>query len=54
MEWLDLEQLQLSADVPDLIAPYVQGEWGSAENSASKVLRLLDHVAILRSARWSA
>jgi twitching motility protein PilI len=54
MEWLDLEQLQLSADVPDLIAPYVQGEWGSAENSASKVLRLLDHLAILRSARWSA
>ena len=54
MQWLDLEQLQLSANVPDLIAPYVQGEWESEENSVSKILRLLDHVAILRSARWAA
>jgi twitching motility protein PilI len=53
MEWLDLERLQLSANVPDLIAPYVQGEWAGSEGSEQKSLRLLDHVAILRSARWA-
>lgn len=53
MEWLDLEQLQLSNNVPDQIAPYIQGEWVINQES-HQVLRLLDHVAILRSARWVA
>lgn len=52
MEWLDIEQLQASTNVDDHIAPYVQGEWTFHENS-SQVLRLLDHIAILRSARWA-
>ena len=52
MEWLDIEQLQASTNVDDHIAPYVQGEWTVNENS-TQVLRLLDHVAILRSARWA-
>jgi twitching motility protein PilI len=57
MEWLDLERLQLSTNLPDLIAPYVQGEWTLEKKESpkgNKTLRLLDHVAILRSARWAA
>ncbi|WP_013323442.1 chemotaxis protein CheW [Gloeothece verrucosa] len=53
MEWLDLEHLQLSNNVSDQIAPYVQGEWIINEESR-QILRLLDHVEILRSARWVA
>ena len=57
MEWLDTDNLQLANDVPDHIAPYVQGEWQipSSDNPSSppQILRLLDHVALLRSARWA-
>ncbi|MBJ7899414.1 MAG: chemotaxis protein CheW [Cyanobacteria bacterium RI_101] len=53
MEWLDPEKLQLSNNVPDHIAPYVQGEWTLSAEERQHVLRLLDHVAILRSARWA-
>lgn len=53
MDWLELEQLKMSNDVPDHIAPYVQGEWDLTEKSQG-ILRLLDHIAILRSARWVA
>ncbi len=53
MEWLDINQLQLSNSLPDHIAPYVQGEWVlGSEDDHQQMLRLLDHVAILRSARW--
>ena len=52
MEWLDIENLQAPKNVADHIAPYVQGEW-LAEDNPSQVLRLLDQVAILRSARWA-
>lgn len=52
MEWLDVEHLQSATNVPDHIAPYVQGEW-PLEGQSQRVLRLLDHVAILRSARWA-
>jgi purine-binding chemotaxis protein CheW len=52
MEWLDLERLQ-GTNVPDQIAPYVQGEW-ILEKESGTHLRLLDHIAILRSARWAA
>lgn len=53
MEWLDGEQLHLSNNIPDHIAPYVQGEW-VLDAQSQQMLRLLDHVAILRSARWVA
>ncbi|MFN9173771.1 MAG: chemotaxis protein CheW [Synechocystis sp.] len=59
MEWLDTENLQTASNVPDHIAPYVQGEWLIASPddetppSPPKILRLLDHVALLRSARWA-
>ena len=52
MEWLDIENLQASNNIADHIAPYVQGEW-VAEDNPNQVLRLLDQVAILRSARWA-
>jgi twitching motility protein PilI len=59
MEWLDTERLQTATNVPDHIAPYVQGEWLISSDtddpspSPPKILRLLDHVALLRSARWA-
>ena len=53
MEWLDPDQLGSAAGIPDQIAPYVQGEWILGQES-KKTLRLLDHLAILRSARWAA
>ncbi len=53
MQWLDIQQLQLSTNIPDQIAPYVQGEWIFGVEP-KKVVRLLDHEAILRSARWAA
>ena len=58
MEWLDTDNLESATDVPDHIAPYVQGEWHlpSAEDvdEPPQILRLLDYVALLRSARWAA
>lgn len=53
MEWLDLDRLETASRIPDHIAPYVQGEWVLEQESRAH-LRLLDHVAILRSARWAA
>ena len=51
IEWIDVETLQLAQNVPDHIAPYIQGEWIDESNSH---IRLLDQIAILRSARWVA
>lgn len=53
MEWLDNEELQVDTVLSDRIAPYVQGEW-ILEEEDRQTLRLLDHLAILRSARWVA
>lgn len=54
MEWLDVENLQISQNVPDHIAPYIQGEWVLKNKDGEQYLRLLDQIAILRSARWVA
>lgn len=51
MAWLDIQKLKMPQDISEHIAPYVQGEWVEAENT--QPLRLLDSVAILRSARWA-
>ncbi len=51
MQWLDVDTLQIPQNVPDHIAPYVQGEWVNEKNH---YVRLLDQIAILRSARWVA
>ena len=51
MQWLDVDELQIPRNVPDHIASYIQGEWMEANNHR---IRLLDQIAILRSARWLA
>lgn len=51
MEWLDASRLRPGTDLPEAIAAYVEGEW-SSKGTSQQVLRLLDHSAILRSARW--
>ena len=53
MDWLDIEEIQMPSNVPDSMAPFLRGEWALGQNNA-KFLRLLDQVAILRSARWAA
>lgn len=55
MEWLNVDELKIPTNVSDHIAPYVQGEWvlDNKEDNSQPVLRLLDHIAILRSARWA-
>lgn len=53
MDWLDVEQLQMPTNVPDSMAPFLRGEW-LLDKDSNKFLRLLDQVAILRSARWAA
>lgn len=52
-DWLDIEDIQVSRNFPDTMAPFLRGEWISGSNN-DRTLRLLDHVAILRSARWAA
>lgn len=53
MDWLDLDMLQMSTNVPDSMAAFLRGEW-LIDEGANQYLRLLDQVAILRSARWAA
>ncbi|MGF1496871.1 MAG: chemotaxis protein CheW [Elainellaceae cyanobacterium] len=52
MDWLDVDEIQMSANAPDSMAPFLRGEWSFGE-AGDRVLRLLDQVAILRSARWA-
>ncbi|MEM9162736.1 MAG: chemotaxis protein CheW [Cyanobacteria bacterium P01_F01_bin.4] len=52
-DWLDAESVQVSRNYPDAMAPFLKGEW-VINPTANKALRLLDHIAILRSARWAA
>jgi len=54
MDWLDVEELQLPTQVPDTMMPFLKGEWVLEDDSQNQYLRLLDQVAILRSARWGA
>ncbi len=51
-EWMDTNTLQESRSAPDSAAPFLKGEW-VINPAANHVLRLLDHVAVLRSARWA-
>lgn len=54
MDWLDDAQMQIPTSVPDSMAPFLRGEWIFIKEESNQVLRLLDQVAILRSARWAA
>ncbi|CDN12685.1 chemotaxis protein [Richelia intracellularis] len=52
MDWLDIQHLVAANNVPDTMAPFLRGEW-LLDASKSQYLRLLDPMAILRSARWA-
>jgi purine-binding chemotaxis protein CheW len=53
MDWLDIEEIQMPTSIPDGMAPFLRGEWAVGKEG-NQFLRLLDQVAILRSARWAA
>ena len=53
MDWLDVEQTRMPTNVPDSMAPFLKGEWLIDEQS-DRILRLLDQISIVRSARWAA
>lgn len=53
MDWLDVDLIQMPNNAPDSMAPFLRGEW-VFEMQTTHTLRLLDQVAILRSARWAA
>lgn len=52
-DWLSLDNIQMAKNTPDTMAPFLRGEW-HLEPETDVPLRLLDHVAVLRSARWAA
>ncbi|HEY9645127.1 MAG TPA: chemotaxis protein CheW [Chroococcidiopsis sp.] len=54
MDWLNIEEIQMPANIPDSMAPFIRGEWVVDREPEHHILRLLDQVAILRSARWAA
>lgn len=53
MDWLDIDEIHMPTNVPDGMAPFLRGEWALGKGDQPS-LRLLDQVAILRSARWAA
>lgn len=52
-DWLSLDDIQVARNTADSMAPFLKGEW-IADPEENRTLRLLDHVAVLRSARWAA
>ena len=52
MDWLDVQHLIAPTNVPDTMAPFLKGEW-LIDAEKNLCLRLLDQMAILRSARWA-
>ncbi len=50
--WLNPDKTQVSDSSPDTMAPFLRGEW-VIDTEENKTLRLLDHVAVIRSARWA-
>lgn len=52
MAWLDPDKMQMPTQVSDSMAPFIKGEWQLGASDEQR-LRLLDQVAILRSARWA-
>ena len=53
MGWLSIDDIQMSTDIPDTMAPFIRGEW-VIDVKTDRRLRLLDQISILRSARWAA
>ena len=52
MDWLDVEQLDISNSLSDGMAPFVQAQW-QPEPENDLIVNLLDPAKILRSARWA-
>jgi twitching motility protein PilI len=52
MDWRDIEHLEKPSHTAEQMELFVLGEW--LLNNDTQVVRLLDHNAILRSARWAA
>ncbi len=52
MDWLDVQHLIAPTNVLDTMAPFLRGEW-ILDAQINQRLRLLDQMAILRSARWA-
>ena len=52
MDWLDVQHLHAPTNLPDSMAPFLRGEW-LLDTNKRQHLRLLDQMAILRSARWA-
>jgi twitching motility protein PilI len=50
--WLNPDKTRASDTSPDTMAPCLRGEW-VIDPEENKTLRLLDHVAVIRSARWA-
>jgi purine-binding chemotaxis protein CheW len=53
MDWRDMEQLEKPSHTAEQMELFVLGEW-LINGDDEQVIRLLDHQAILRSARWAA
>jgi twitching motility protein PilI len=53
MDWLNVDEVQMPTNAPDGMVPFLRGEW-VLDTEELKFLRLLDQIAILRSARWAA
>ena len=53
MDWLDVDNIQVTDTLPDNMAPFVQGQW-QLNNDSEQGLNLLDPAKMLRSARWAA
>lgn len=50
--WLNPDKTRVANNCPDAMAPFLRGEW-VLKSEDNKPLRLLDHVAVIRSARWA-
>jgi twitching motility protein PilI len=52
MAWLNVDKLKIYHNPTDNIAPFIQGQWCSEEDSKT-ILNILEPSKILRSARWA-
>lgn len=52
MDWLNMEQVATSEQLPESIAPFARGVWEAP--GSERPLCLLDPGAILRASHWSA
>lgn len=51
MEWLNPEAIVPPSNISDSMIPFIRGEW-IMNAASSQSLKLLDAVAVIRSARW--